>query len=72
MTVPTQSVSLFWDLKEVFEGYEYWMKIIEEKKQTGTYEGYEEYETTKDCIRSVCSVIDNHLDNFKFKETSPD
>ena len=63
MGVPINSVSLFGDLKEVFERFE------EEDKRT---DGYEGYENLKDSIREVMSIIDDHLVDVTFKETSPD
>ena len=44
-------------------------RFEEEDKRT---DGYEGYENLKDSIREVMSIIDDHLVDVTFKETSPD
>jgi hypothetical protein len=82
MGVPKQSVSLYSKLKDQFERneedylqlqkeWEGWKSIGYSEDDIMEMKCIDDYEHHKDSIRSICSIIDDHLVDFTFKETSP-
>ena len=71
MGIPSEPLSLFEDLKEVFDTYKLWEKQTEDSKLNDTYEGFEEYENQKDSVRWMYHTLTEHLKDVSFKETSP-
>ncbi len=85
MVLPIECVSLYEDLKKCFEGIEKEQSDLQKYYKKLKNEGIDEIDlievqcsddvnTYKDYVRSVCSIVDKHLENGlmnNFKEISP-